>query len=79
MIFYFQRYNPGKCEIQYKCPGCENIYYDNGALANHLLDVPDCQEVAGPPETWGAHLHEFRLMAYATPRRQSVDLALSSE
>jgi hypothetical protein len=70
MLFYIQRYNPGNYGIvQYKCPGCENIYYDSDGLANHLLDIPDCQEAAGPPESWGAHLHEFRLMAYATPRQ----------
>ena len=74
MFFYSQRYNPGICETQYKCPGCKNIYYNNGALADHLLAVSDCQEVAGPPETWGTNLNEFRLMTYATPRR-SIDIA----
>lgn len=76
--FYFQRYNPGNFGVlQYKCPGCENIYYDNGGLANHLLDIPDCQEAAGPPESWGTHLHEFRLMAYATSRQWSSRYAIT--
>ena len=74
MLFYSQRYNPGIYEAQYKCPGCKTIYYNNGELADHLLDVPDCQEVAGLPETWGTHLHEFRLMTYATPRQRSIDI-----
>jgi hypothetical protein len=41
---------------------------DNGE--NHILNVSDCQEVAGLPEM-GVHLHEFRLMAYVTPRGRS--------
>ncbi|KAK2467267.1 hypothetical protein APHAL10511_000816 [Amanita phalloides] len=70
-----RRHHRGSPEIKYKCPACETIYYDDETLASHLHDVPDCREVAGPPETWGARLREFRLMTYATPRRRLAALA----